>query len=175
MPRGTPVTPSCPGGRTIKNGNGLSDVRTTSRKRVVHQALTPHGRGRGCVQASMIAQSVGCSLGCSHSQLGKPVKPLVRWCFRLRYSRLRAPFVAFPEGRGPCGARAFDQDGQRRSRRRHEAAAIAAKWLNVLRGNQRRKRGRYTRIRSEVPCVRDALPADPIPNSGTRPPCSARC
>jgi len=29
------VTPSCPGGRTIKNGNGLSDLRATSR-RVFH-------------------------------------------------------------------------------------------------------------------------------------------
>jgi hypothetical protein len=27
-------------------------------------------RGGGCVEASMIAQSVGCSLGCSHSKLG---------------------------------------------------------------------------------------------------------
>jgi hypothetical protein len=56
-------------------GNRTRDLRITSRKRVVHQVLAPRGRGRGCVQASMIAQSVGCSLGCSHSQLGKPVNP----------------------------------------------------------------------------------------------------
>jgi hypothetical protein len=52
------------------------DRRITSRKRVVHQVLGPRGRGGGCVEASMIAQSVGCSLGCSHSQLGKRVEPL---------------------------------------------------------------------------------------------------
>ena len=46
-------------------------LRITSRKRFVHQVLPQRGRGHGCVEASMIAQSVGCSLGCSHSQLGK--------------------------------------------------------------------------------------------------------
>ena len=51
----------------------------------------------------MIAQSVGCSLGCSHSQLGKPVNLLVSWCFRLRHGRLRAPIGSFSEGRGPWG------------------------------------------------------------------------
>ena len=63
------------------SGNRTPDLRITSRKRVVHQVLAPRGRARGCVQASMIAQSVGCSLGCSHSQLGMPVNPLVRRCF----------------------------------------------------------------------------------------------
>jgi hypothetical protein len=58
----------------------------------------------------MIAQSVGCSLGCSHSQLGKPVNLLVSWCFRLRHGRLRAPIGSFSEGRGPWGARAVDQE-----------------------------------------------------------------
>ena len=56
----------------------------------------------------MIAQSVGCSLGCSHSQLGKPVNLLVSWCFRLRHGRLRAPIGSFSEGRGPWGARAVE-------------------------------------------------------------------
>lgn len=50
--------------------SGRFEPRTTSRKRVVHQLLAPRVRGRGRVQASMIAQFVGCSLGCSQSQLG---------------------------------------------------------------------------------------------------------
>ena len=39
------------------SGNRTSDLRITSRKRVVHQVLAPRGRARGRVQASMIAQS----------------------------------------------------------------------------------------------------------------------
>jgi hypothetical protein len=44
----------------------------------------------------MIAQSVGCSLGCSHSQLGMPVNPLVRRCFR-------GSFGGLAEGVGALG------------------------------------------------------------------------
>ena len=49
----------------------------------------------------MIAQSVGCSLGCSHSQLGKPVNPVVTRYFSLKRGCLRARLVAFLEESGP--------------------------------------------------------------------------
>ena len=51
----------------------------------------------------MIAQSVGCSLGCSHSQLGEPVNPESGGVFRRRNGRLRAPFGGFSGGPGPVG------------------------------------------------------------------------
>ena len=109
--------------RRSRLGDSSPDLRITSRKRVVHQVLAPRGRARGCVQASMIAQSVGCSLGCSHSQLGMPVNPLVRTCFR-------GSFGGLSEGVGPVG----DPEklikmatGQRRRRLRLEAAAAAAR------------------------------------------------
>ena len=77
----------------------------------------------------MIAQSVGCSLGCSHSQLGKPVNPVVTRYFSLKRGCLRARLVAFLERVGPGKARAVDQDGHRPTPRRlrHEAAAAPAK------------------------------------------------
>jgi hypothetical protein len=49
----------------------------------------------------MIAPSVGCSLGCLHSQLGKPVNPVVTRCFSLKRGRLSARFVAFLGEPGP--------------------------------------------------------------------------
>jgi hypothetical protein len=87
------------------------DLRITSRRRVVHQVLNRRGQGRGCVLASMIAQSVGCSLGCSHSQFGKPVNPLLRGGFRLRRRGLRPVLVAFVKESGPVWARAVDHHG----------------------------------------------------------------
>jgi hypothetical protein len=82
----------------------------------------------------MIAQSVGCSLGCSHSQLGKPVNLLVSWCFRLRHGRLRAPIGSFSEGRGPWGARAVDQEASADVADAYDIrpAAVAARCLNEL-------------------------------------------
>jgi hypothetical protein len=89
----------------------------TSRKRVVHQVLAPRGRDGGCVEASMIAQSVGCSLGCSHSQLGKRVEPLsagvhsrragARLCSRTKRGRdLRVPRPAMRPSMRPSRAAA---------------------------------------------------------------------
>jgi hypothetical protein len=49
-------------------------VRITSRKHGVHPVLDPRGRVRGRVPASMIVQSIGCSLGRSHSQLGEDIR-----------------------------------------------------------------------------------------------------
>ena len=43
------------------DANCCQKLRITSRKRVVHQVLAPRGRRGGCVEASMIAQSVGCA------------------------------------------------------------------------------------------------------------------
>ena len=71
----------------------------------------------------MIAQSVGCSLGCSHCQLGKPVNPLVRRCFQAQTWPFKGSFGGLSEG---VGARGGPEKlikmatGQRRRRVRHE-------------------------------------------------------
>jgi hypothetical protein len=75
----------------------LSNLQSPYRPRIASvssiKCSAQHGRSR--VSVSMIAQSVGCSLGYSRSQLGKPVNPLIRWCFRLRHGRLRSRWVVF--------------------------------------------------------------------------------
>jgi hypothetical protein len=51
----------------------------------------------------MIAQSVDCSLGCSHCQLGKPVNPLVRKCFQAQTWPFEGSFGGLSEGVGAVG------------------------------------------------------------------------
>jgi hypothetical protein len=82
------------------------------------------------VQASMIAQSVGCSLGCSHSQLGKRVDSLSDGVSRLRHRPSRARFGGLSEGVGSRGGPEKlirMATGQRGRRLRLEAAAAAAR------------------------------------------------
>jgi hypothetical protein len=61
-----------------------------------------------------------------HSQLGKPVNPLVRCCFRLTHGRL----VAFWRGRARGGPEELIKmaTGQLRRRLRYEAIIITELW-----------------------------------------------
>ena len=67
------------------------DLRITSCKQVVHQLLAPRGRSRGRVLASMIAQSVGCSLA-AHNLAWEAGGHTIRWCFQAETSPFEGPF-----------------------------------------------------------------------------------
>jgi hypothetical protein len=83
--------------------SGRSEPRNTEPQARRPSSARPTWRGPWMLEASMIAQSVGCSLGCSHSQLGKPLNRLAKGCCTLRGHRLGSSFAMFVPASGPAG------------------------------------------------------------------------